>query len=105
MTEGGFFTTASPSRISFRQALYDECDIDFVDTTDSVRVILDGKRVDWKNLPRDSMIDYFQSEDMILIVASTHRKKGNFEAIRDNELVIAGERYNMQNQLGRVFYS
>lgn len=105
LTEGGFFTTASPSRISFRQALYDECYIDFVDTTDSVRVILDGKRVDWKNLPRDSMIDYFQSEDMILIVASTHRKKGNFEAIRDNELVIAGERYNMQNQFGRVFYS
>lgn len=105
LTEGGFLTAVSPSRISFKQALYNDCYIDNIDSTDSVRAILDGERADWVTLPKNSMIDYFQSEDMILVVASTHKKTGNFDLFSDNELVIAGERYNMQNQFGHIYYS
>lgn len=105
LTEGGFMTAVSPSRISFKQALYDDCYIDFVDSTENVRAIVDGKRTDWVSLPRNSIIDYFQSEDLILVVASTHKAIGTFESIKDNEMVIAGERYNMQNQYGNVYFS
>lgn len=105
LTEGGFLTAVSPSRISFKQALYNDCFIDNIDSTDSIRAILDGERADWGSLPKNSMIDYFQSEDMILVVASTHKITGNFDAIGDNELFIAGERYNMQNQFGHIYYS
>lgn len=105
LTEGGFLTAVSPSRISFKQALYNDCYIDNVDSTDNIRVILDGERTDWVSLPKDSMIDYFQSEDMILVVASTHKITGNFDEIRDDGLVIAGECYNMQNQFGHIYYS
>lgn len=105
LTEGGFLTAITQTRVSFDQALFTECYIDRMDSTDSVRAILDGKRVDWVSLPKKCMIDYFQSDDMILIVASTYRVTGNLDAVRDGVLIISGERYNLNNQFGRVYYS
>ena len=106
LTEGGLIYRADNDTIKYADRIWADNTLQGFESLDNINVVIDGvpghKMTDLKS---DYIFDYYKSDDVFMIVASSRKAVGNFDSYGKYTITVEGEKLDISEKYGVLIYS